>query len=42
MKLDENGQATGRDNGHGKMLEFELRDDVQAPPADAKLAQVIR
>jgi hypothetical protein len=39
MKLDENGQATGRDNGHGKMLEFELRDDVQAPPADAKLAQ---
>jgi len=39
MKLDANGQATGPDMGHGKILEFELRDGVEAPPADAILAQ---
>jgi len=39
MKLDENGQATGPDMGHGKILEFEPRLNAEAPPADAILAQ---
>lgn len=39
MLVDANGQAMGPDMGHGKILEFALRDDVEAPPADAVLAQ---
>jgi len=39
MKLDAEGHATGPDMGHGKMLEFEVRKDVEAPPAGARLAQ---
>ena len=39
MVLDENGEPTGHDLGHGKILEFELREGVPDPPEGARLAQ---
>merc|ERR1711907_828549 len=39
MLVDEHGQAMGPDMGHGKILEFAVRSDVDPPPADAILAQ---
>ena len=38
VKLGADGEPAGMDMGHGKLLEFELRDDAAAP-ADARLAQ---
>merc|ERR1711871_1258 len=39
LKLDAEGRATGPDMGHGKVLEFETREDIDAPPATARLSQ---
>eukprot|EP00658_Telonema_sp_P-2_P009209 TRINITY_DN13468_c0_g1_i6.p1 TRINITY_DN13468_c0_g1~~TRINITY_DN13468_c0_g1_i6.p1 ORF type:complete len:322 (+),score=66.69 TRINITY_DN13468_c0_g1_i6:62-1027(+) len=39
LKLDANGQATGVDRGHGKILEFELRNKSDPPPPNARLNQ---
>ena len=42
LKLDAFGQATGREMGHGKILETEMREvpeGVAPPPANARLVQ---
>lgn len=39
LKLDADGNPTGVDSGHGKMLEYEIRTDVEAPPSNARLSQ---
>jgi rubredoxin len=39
LRTDANGQPTGADMGHGKLLEYDLVPGVRAPPAGARLAQ---
>lgn len=39
LKLGADGQPMGMDSGHGKMLEFELREGVAKPPPGSQLNQ---
>jgi hypothetical protein len=39
LMLDHYGKPMGHDSGHGKILQFKLREDLPAPPPDARLNQ---